>query len=128
MRLLLDTHILLWALTDDPRLSAPVRDLLLNPHNDIFFSAASIWEIAIKRTLRPDSMPISAKQAVQMFHEAGYEELGITADHTAWVETLPPHHADPFDRLLVAQAMAEPMRLITHDRIMSTYSDSIMLV
>jgi len=128
MRLLLDTHILLWALSDDPRLSPQARDLLLNPHNDIFFSAASIWEIAIKRTLRRDSMPISAKQAIQMFPDAGYEELAVTGDHAALVETLPPIHTDPFDRLLVAQAMAEPMRLITHDRMVSTYSDSILLV
>ena len=128
MRLLLDTHILLWALTDDPRLSTQARDLLLNSHNDLFFSVASIWEIAIKRTVRRDSMPVSAKQAVHLFHEAGYEELSVTADHAALVETLPAIHSDPFDRLLVAQAMAEPMRLITHDRVMASYSDSIMLV
>jgi len=127
MRLLLDTHILLWALTDDPRLSIPVRTLLLEPHNDVFFSAASVWEIAIKRTLRRSEMPISATDAIRLFHEAGYEELSISANHTAMVETLPPLHADPFDRLLVAQALTEPMRLITHDRIVASYSTHIFL-
>ena len=127
MRLLLDTHILLWALTDDPRLSIPVRTLLLEPHNDVFFSAASVWEIAIKRTLRRSEMPISATDAIRLFHEAGYEELSISANHTAMVETLPPLHADPFDRLLVAQALTEPMRLITHDRIVASYSNLIFL-
>ena len=127
MRLLLDTHILLWALTDDPRLSIPVRTLLLEPHNDVFFSAASVWEIAIKRTLRRSEMPISATDAIRLFHEAGYEELSISAIHTAMVETLPPLHADPFDRLLVAQALTEPMRLITHDRIVASYSTHIFL-
>lgn len=127
MRLLLDTHILLWALTDDPRLSIPVRTLLLEPHNDVFFSAASVWEIAIKRTLRRSEIPISATEAIRLFHEAGYEELSISANHTAMVETLPPLHADPFDRLLVAQALTEPMRLITHDRIVASYSSNILL-
>lgn len=127
MRLLLDTHILLWALTDDPRLSPRIRDLLLNPKNDVFFSAASVWEIAIKRTVRRESMPIAAEQAVELFHEAGYGELEISASHAARIETLPPIHSDPFDRMLVAQALTEPMRLITHDRTVASYSDSIIL-
>ncbi len=127
MRLLLDTHILLWALTDDPRLSATVRDLLLDKNNDVFFSAASVWEIAIKRTLQRSGMPISATEAIRYFHEAGYEELGISASHTAMVESLPPLHTDPFDRLLVAQALAEPMRLVTHDRLVASYSPQILL-
>lgn len=128
MRLLLDTHIILWALTADPRLTAPTQDLLLDPHNDVFFSAATLWEIAIKHSLRRESMPISAEQAMRLFVEAGYEELSITAAHAAKVETLPPLHNNPFDRLLVAQALTEPMRLVTHDRLIASYSDSILLV
>ena len=81
----------------------------------------------IKRTLRRSEMPISATDAIRLFHEAGYEELSISANHTAMVETLPPLHADPFDRLLVAQALTEPMRLITHDRIVASYSNLIFL-
>jgi PIN domain nuclease of toxin-antitoxin system len=128
MRLLLDTHIILWALTADPRLSATTQDLLLDPHNDVFFSAATILEIAIKHSLRRESMPIAAEHAMRLFAEAGYEELSITAAHAAKVETLPPLHNDPFDRLLVAQALTEPMRLVTHDRLIGSYSDSILLV
>jgi len=128
MRLLLDTHIILWALTADPRLSAPTQDLLLDPHNDVFFSAATIWEIAIKHSLRRESMPISGEHAMRLFSDAGYEELSITAAHAAKVEALPFIHADPFDRLLVAQALTEPMRLVTHDRHVASYSDTILLV
>ncbi len=128
MRLLLDTHIILWALTDDPRLSIRVRELLLDPHHDVFFSAASVWEIAIKRTLRRVDMPLSAEEALKLFHDAGYEELSISSTHAALVETLPQIHADPFDRLLVAQALSEPMRLITHDQIIARYSNTIMLI
>ena len=128
MRLLLDTHILLWAVTDDPRLPTCVRELLLHPHNEVFFSVATIWEIAIKRSLRRVDMPVSAEESVKFFREAGYEELSISAAHAVWVETLPAIHADPFDRLLVAQALTEPMRLITRDKVVASYSPGIMLV
>jgi PIN domain nuclease of toxin-antitoxin system len=128
MRLLLDTHILLWALTDDPRLSTCARELLLDPANDAFFSAASVWEIAIKDALRPADMPIPAGHAARLFHEAGYEELPISSAHAAFVETLPTIHADPFDRLLVAQAMSEPLRLVTRDKTVASYNDNITLV
>jgi len=128
MRLLLDTHVLLWALTDDPRLTTSARELLLDPHNDVFFSAATVWEIAIKRALRRADIPVSAEQAIYLFREAGYEELEISAAHAARVETLPHLHVDPFDRLLVAQALTEPMRLITSDRIVASYSPGILLL
>jgi PIN domain nuclease of toxin-antitoxin system len=128
MRLLLDTHILLWALTDDPRLSTCVRELLLDPANEAFFSAASVWEIAIKHALRREDMPVPASRAARLFHEAGYEEMPISSAHAAFVETLPTIHADPFDRLLVAQAMSEPLRLVTRDKLVASYSDSIILV
>lgn len=128
MRLLLDTHILLWALTDDSRLPSSVRELLLDSHNDVFFSAATIWEIAIKRSLRRSDMPVSAEDALRLFRGSGYEELGISSAHVARVEEMPMIHADPFDRLLVAQALTEPMRLITRDKAVAAYSSGIMLV
>lgn len=127
MRLLLDTHILLWALTDDPRLSPRVRELLLDPRNDVYFSVASIWKIAIKRSLRRADMPVSSDQAIHLFRDAGYEELPISATHAAAVETLPAIHTDPFDRLLVAQALSEPLHLITHDRNVASYNSNFML-
>lgn len=128
MRLLLDTHIALWAITDSPRLAAQARNLILNPGNSIHVSTASVWEIAIKHMLGRGSMPLSGTQAAAYFQAAGYIELPIVNAHVSTLETLPPHHVDPFDRLLVAQALTEPLRLLTHDAIVSQYSDSIILV
>ena len=128
MRLLLDTHIALWAITDSPHLTAKARSLILHPGNSIYISTASVWEIAIKHMLGRGGMPVSGTQAASHFQAAGYIELPITHAHVSMLETLPPHHADPFDRLLVAQALTEPLRLLTHDAIVSQYSDSIMLL
>lgn len=128
MRLLLDTHIALWAITDSPRLSAQARSLILNPGNSIHISTASVWEIASKHMLGKGGMPISGTQAAAHFQAAGYIELPIVNAHVSMLETLLPHHTDPFDRLLVAQALTEPLRLLTHDATVSQYSDSIILV
>jgi len=128
VRLLLDTHIALWALVDSPRLPKRARTQILASGNDVYFSAASVWEIAIKHQLARGDMPISGGEAAQLFDEAGYIELPITAAHASVTEQLPLHHADPFDRMLVAQAYAEPMRLLTHDRALCRYGDWIDLV
>jgi PIN domain nuclease of toxin-antitoxin system len=127
MRLLIDTHVLLWALTDSPRLKPRIRELLLEPGNEPYFSAASIWEIAIKRTLRKADMPVSAEQARTLLLDSGYKELAISSTHAATVESLSPIHADPFDRILVAQSMSEPMHLITHDKIVASYQEGTIL-
>ena len=127
MRLLLDTHIALWAITDSPRLASRARQLILDPANSIHVSTASVWEIAIKHMLGRGDMPVSGTQASAYFRAAGYIELAIVDAHIATLETLPPYHSDPFDRLLVAQALAEPLRLLTHDALVSQYSDSIIL-
>ena len=128
MRVLLDTQIVLWALTDSPRLSAEARAIILDPESDIYFSAASIWEIAIKHRLARHDMPVSAEEAAKLCKQAGYIELSITSVHTAATEALPLHHADPFDRILVAQAKSEPMHLLTHDRLLPQYGDGILFV
>ncbi len=128
MRLLLDTHIAIWALTDDARLSPQARSLIEAPDNLVFVSAVTVWEIAIKHALGRFGVPFSGSDAVQYFTQAGYEWLDIRPAHTAATETLPPLHADPFDRLLVAQALTEPLRLLTHDAALAPYSDTIMLV
>ncbi len=128
MRLLLDTHIALWAIIDSPHLSVQARNLILDPANSIHISVASVWEIAIKHMLGRGGMPISGTQAAVHFQVAGYTELPVVNAHIAMLETLPPHHTDPFDRLLVAQALAEPLRLLTQDASVSRYSDSIILV
>ncbi|HMO06012.1 MAG TPA: type II toxin-antitoxin system VapC family toxin [Kiritimatiellia bacterium] len=128
MRLLLDTHIALWALTDSPHLPARARALIADPANEVFHSAASVWEIAIKHALARRDMPLSGDEAVRLFTEAGYVEVPVTARHAATTESLPPHHADLFDRLLVAQALVEPMHLITHDRQLMKYGHPVMYV
>ncbi len=128
MRLLLDTHVALWALTDDPRLSQRARVLIEDPANDILVSAASVWEIAIKHALGRGDMPISGEQALDWFRQAGYRLLPIAPEHAAAVEHLPDHHRDPFDRLLVSQARGEPLRLLTHDPLVLRYGDVAIAV
>ena len=128
MRLLLDTHVALWALVDDPRLGQPARGLIEDAENRVFVSAASLWEIAIKHALGRGGVPFPAGDALRHFTEAGYESLAIRPSHAVVVETLPPIHADPFDRMLVAQALTEPMRLLTHDRVLGKYSDVVLVV
>lgn len=131
MRLLLDTHVALWAIADSPRLSPQARALIGETANDVVVSAATIWEIAIKRALRrtgPNAMPVSAAQALAFFDAAGYAMLPITPEHARTVEDLPPLHADPFDRMLVAQALSEPFRLVTHDQRLAAYGDTVIVV
>lgn len=128
MRLLLDTHVALWAIADSPKLPAAGRELIAATENEVLVSAASVWEIAIKHALGRGDMPISGEVALGWFRQAGYRLLPIQPEHAARVEKLPPHHQDPFDRLLVAQALAEPLRLLTHDRQVAAYSDSVILI
>ncbi len=128
MNLLLDTHIALWAITDSPKLPQQARDLIQSPKTTVWVSAASVWEIAIKYSLGRGEMPVSSKDAVRYFQESGYRFLHIEVEHTIAVEDLPAHHQDPFDRILVAQALVEPMRLITHDPMVALYSDTIIKV
>ena len=128
MRLLLDTHILLWALTRHRRLNARTRALLVDPANEVLFSAASIWEIAIKARLRRTDFSVQPDQIVRVARESGFEELPVRAHAAALVADLPLHHRDPFDRLLVAQAIIEPVRLYTSDPQLSSYSDLVVLI
>jgi PIN domain nuclease of toxin-antitoxin system len=125
---LLDTHIALWALTDDARLSARARALIEDPANQVAVSAASVWEIAIKHALGRGDMPVSGGAALNWFRQAGYDLLPVTPGHAAAVETLPDHHRDPFDRLLIAQATFEPMCLITRDPLVALYGGAIFQV
>jgi PIN domain nuclease of toxin-antitoxin system len=131
VRCLLDTHIAIWAVTDDARLPKAACDILLDEDATKFVSAASIWEIAIKTALRrghADDMRMSSREAMNDFVAAGFELLSITPEHTATVEDLPLIHGDPFDRLLVAQSIYEPMRLVTHDARLAEYGSHIILV
>jgi PIN domain nuclease of toxin-antitoxin system len=128
MKLLLDTHVALWAVTDDPRLSPKARELIATQRNLIWVSAVSIWEIAIKHGLGRGDMPISGAEALEYFRLSGYRMLPVSPEHAAAIEALPAHHQDPFDRLLVAQSLTEPLRLLTHDTTVARYSDTVILI
>ena len=128
MRFLLDTHLLLWALVTPDRLDAGTRDLIEDPANEVMFSAASIWEIAIKSALGRRDFAMRPEAVTQAARATGFTELPVLADVAARVADLPPHHRDPFDRLLVAQAMDELVRLYTADPLLPRYSDLVTLV
>ena len=126
MRLLLDTHILLWWLADDPLLPARARALIADPSNAVFISPMSLWEVAIKARLGKMEASVDETRAAAM--DGGFISLPFTADHAGEVARLPDHHRDPFDRALIAQARREPMRLLTHDAVVAAYGESVLLV
>jgi PIN domain nuclease of toxin-antitoxin system len=128
LNLLLDTHVALWAIADSPKLPLKARELIASPRTNVWISTASIWEIAIKYSLGRGDMPISGQTALRYFSESGYRQLPIEAEHAVAIEDLPAHHSDPFDRILVAQALVEPMRLMTHDATVALYSDTIIKI
>jgi PIN domain nuclease of toxin-antitoxin system len=131
VKLLLDTQVALWAIANDDRLSAKARRLIEDAENDIVVSAATVWEISIRHALArggPNDMPISGEEALGYFKDAGFALLSISPTHVAAVEALPPLHADPFDRMLVAQALTTPLRLLTHDQRIVGYSDLVIAV
>jgi PIN domain nuclease of toxin-antitoxin system len=125
---MLDTHVALWAITDSPKLPQRARDLINAPKTTVWISAASVWEIAIKYSLGRGDMPVSSRDAMRYFVDSGYRFLSVEVEHVMAVEELPPHHQDPFDRILVAQALVEPMRLMSHDASVARYSDSIIKI
>jgi len=126
MRLLLDTHILLWSLADPRRLPESAREAIETGDNEILFSAASIWEIAIKAQLLRAEFGVDTATIISAARETRFTELAIGAEHAAAVSALPPHHKDPFDRLLMAQAFTEPARLVTADKALAAYSNDLV--
>jgi len=125
---LLDTHILLWALDSPQRLPRNIVAQLESPETTVYFSAASIWEIAIKTALGKVDFPYSPEDIAQAAKDTGFVELPISAAHGAKVAHLPPHHRDPFDRLLIAQILLLPAQLITTDAALVPYSELVQLV
>jgi len=121
VRLLLDTHLLLWAAASSKRLPREARELMEDDSNDVYYSAASIWEIAIKSSLRRKDFRIDLPHLLAALPEMGLVELPITAAHAAGVTGLPAIHRDPFDRLLIAQSIAEPLTLLTNDALLEGY-------
>ncbi len=125
MRLLLDTHVFLWAVTANRRLKSGARELL-SQADAVYVSAASIWEIAIKARL--GKIEADAASLAAAIHDSGFQELPVSAQHAAAVARLPPHHTDPFDRLLLAQAFLEPLRFVTADAALAVYGGAIELL
>ena len=118
-RLLLDTHTLVWALSAPRRLPARAAASIRDPDNDVFVSAVSTWEIAIKSVLGKIRADLAV--IVRGAREADFEELPVTVSHTLQLRALPPHHRDPFDRLLVAQAIEERLTIVSQDRVIAAY-------
>lgn len=125
MRLLLDTHVLLWALDTPDRLPLSLRAQLESPSVEVYFSAASIWEIAIKSALGKIKFHYSAKEIADGAEMTGFMEMPVSAEHAAGVAHLPMIHTDPFDRLLIAQALAMPARFVTADATLAGYSELV---
>ncbi|MGL4340240.1 MAG: type II toxin-antitoxin system VapC family toxin [Rhodoglobus sp.] len=123
MRVLLDTHILLWWLSDNDRLGTSLRSLITSGHNEIFVSAVSIAEIAIKRS---QGKLVAPSELLNVLTEEGFQELPLLSVHSAEVEALPWHHRDPFDRLLIAQARVENLTFATHDARIRDYDVSVI--
>lgn len=127
MRLLLDTHVAIWALTEPRRIPVHIFDLLADRANNISVSAIAVLETAIKYRLhRRDSPPFSGHEAIGHFENAGFALLDVTAAHAACVERLPLIHSDPFDRLMLAQAIIESMQFVTYDRHLSRYDVALL--
>ena len=128
MRLLLDTHVWLWLIGEDDRLNEPTRAALSDPENDIFLSAAAVWELAIKHAA--GKLKYTGSPAVQVpFHikRSGVRPLPITAEHALAAAALPMHHRDPFDRMMIAQALAEELTLSTADDRLSAYEVPLLM-
>jgi len=125
MRVLLDTHVLLWTLSDDPRLTVKARRLIESAA-DIYVSAATFWELAIKVGL--GKLNVDLEEIRHFCRESGFIELPVMSEHAIAVKDLEHLHRDPFDRLLVATAMAEPMKLLTADSAIARYTDLAVLV
>lgn len=127
MRLLLDTHVAIWATNTPERIPDRIRNLIEDGGNEVSVSAVSVWEIAIKHSLgRTDTPPLSGYQAIGEFESAGFGLLNVTPAHAAFVERLPLLHGDPFDRLMLAQAIMEDMQLVTYDGQLSRYDVGIL--
>ena len=126
MKLLLDTHVAVWVLFSPEKVTRAVLDLIAAADDQVYVSAVSILELAIKNSLGKRTAPFSGTEAVGRFEAGGFKLLNVTAQHAAAVDHLPLLHRDPFDRLLVAQALSEPLRLVTHDSKIAEYSDSVI--
>ena len=132
MNLLLDTHIAIWALNDDPALPQKARELILDPDNTIYYSTVSVWEVLLKHARRPESIPFDEKDFCEGCGEAGFVPLSLVDKHILAVCTLSrpdnvKEHHDPFDRLLLAQAKVENLSFLTHDELIPAYGEKCII-
>jgi PIN domain nuclease of toxin-antitoxin system len=128
VKLLLDTHLLLWTAAQSDRLSGAASTLIDDLENELIYSAVSLWEIAIKRSLKRDDFQADARLLRRGLLDNGYTELAITSQHAVAIDTLPPIHKDPFDRMLIAQATVEGITLFTADPLVAQYPGPVRLV
>ena len=124
MKVLLDTHILLWWLADDRRLSKMARTVIADPANELFVSVVSLWELVIKTA--SGKLKVSLAEVSAVLKEGDYSVLPVHERHVLSLAGLPPHHADPFDRMLMAQALADSLRLLTQDRVLARYGAPVL--
>ncbi len=133
MKLLLDTHIILWALNDNPKLTVQTRNLIMDVQNDIYYSSASVWETSIKHMAKLGSIHISGSEMSDLCREMGYRMLPIADAHVRALETLIYHnpygeHNDPFDRIMLAQAKADGLKFVTHDSKIQFYEEDCVMI
>lgn len=128
MKILLDTHLLLWAAGQPDRLSPEARKFIDNPANELLFSAASLWEVVIKRGLGRDDFKVDARVLRRGLLDNGYSELPVVSNHVVAIDSLPAIHKDPFDRVLIAQATVEGITLLTTDSLVAKYPGPIRTV
>ena len=132
MKILCDTHIIIWYLTADERLSAKAQSLINDENNEIFFSLGSVWEIAIKHSRKPETFSLSPQKFVDFCEEQGFVEFPLLQEHIFTLQTLSrsnnaPEHHDPFDRLLICQAKAENIMFLTHDNLIPFYNEPCVM-
>ena len=128
MKLLLDTHLLLWVAGNSKKLSKSARALIDDPENELLFSSLSIWEIALKHSVKPEEVRADARVVRRALLDNGYSEVPITSEHAVNVDQLPMIHKDPFDRILISQAIVEGVTLLTADRRVAEYPGAIRKV
>jgi len=128
MKVLLDTHLLLWAASEPDRLPAVAVQMIADPENELFFSAASLWEVAIQAGLGRNDFTVEPRLLRRGLLDNGYAELSISSEHAVATDSLPPIHRDPFDRMLVAQAATEGVLLLTSDPVVGRYPGPVRLV
>ncbi len=132
MKVLIDTHIALWALMDDPKMPKEAEKILMDENNEIYYSTASVWEVAIKHCIRPDDMMVDGRLFEKGCEDNGYRVLPVFNRHTFLLDSLKrsddaPKHNDPFDRLLICQSKTEGMKFLTHDSLLFDYNEECII-